>query len=290
MCWLQRRFPFSSLPLVCQGSWSRSVAVAGAGLKPTSASRVGVTVLILVRETAADGPSPTQYVIYHPAGRALLLAHREAWFAGMGCRHSLCPQRLLSPSSWLKTCCEVTAASSCCSTCNKGYTAFLFLMRGFGQSLKKQEEPYNVLNQTGSMLPWSHSFPAYCICMRACLLLCAAWPLGELVGKLFVCFSKFADDLALCAALVPGQGNQAGRGSAGQVLLAALFSHTGPQARGFSVQGWKHYSHLCSKFQLRGCFWYVKIDISKVDNYLFVLFSGTKAQSVLMSAGFGIMF
>lgn len=58
-------FPFSLLPLVCQGSWSsfrlRSVAVAGAGLKPTSyaASRVGVIVLVLVRETAADGPSPT---------------------------------------------------------------------------------------------------------------------------------------------------------------------------------------------------------------------------------------
>lgn len=110
-------------------------------------------------------------------------------------------------------------------------------MRGFGQSLKKQEEPYDVLNQTGSMLTWSHSFPACRICMQACLLLCAAWPLGELVGKLLVCFSKFADDLVLCAALVLGQGNQAGGGSASQFLLAALFSHTGPQAGGFSVLG-----------------------------------------------------
>lgn len=61
-------------------------------------------------------------------------------------------------------------------------------MRGFGQSLKKQEEPYDVLNQTGSMLIWSHSFPACRICTQACLLLCAAWPLGELVGKFWFVF------------------------------------------------------------------------------------------------------
>lgn len=75
--------------------------MAGAGLKPTScaASRVGVTVLILVRETAADVLVLPRTSFTILLGRALLLAHREARFAGMGCRHSLCPQRLLSSYS-----------------------------------------------------------------------------------------------------------------------------------------------------------------------------------------------
>lgn len=64
-----------------------------------------------------------------------------------------------------------------------------------------------------------------------------SWCREAQAGKLFVCFSKFADDLVLCAAPVLGQGNQAARGSAGQVLLAALFSCTGSRAGGFSVLG-----------------------------------------------------
>lgn len=72
---------------------------------------------------------------------------------------------------------------------------------------------------------------------------------AQVVKKFFFfLFSKLLDAGVLCAALVLGQENPAGRGSAGQALLAALFSCTHSQT-GEDYSGLKTLQSFLSKFQ-----------------------------------------
>lgn len=74
---------------------------------------------------------------------------------------------------------------------------------------------------------------------------------AQVVKKLFFffpLFSKLPDAGVLCAALVLGQENPAGRGSAGQALLAALFSCTHSQT-GEDYSGLKTLQSFLNKFQ-----------------------------------------
>lgn len=100
----------------------------------------------------------------------------------------------------------------------------------------------------------------------------------------FFFFSKFSDNMVLCAALILGQGNW---------KRECWSSLGGSIVQQHPLSSWRSlYSVLktlqsfLNKFQPREFFWCVKIDLCKMGNCLFVVFLGQK-QSFLTSAGFG---
>lgn len=99
-------------------------------------------------------------------------------------------------------------------------------------------------------------------------------------------FSRFSNDVVLCAALITETGKLGWKRECWLSLAGSIVQQHPLSGWRSLYSGLKTLQSFLNKFQPRECFWCSKIDLCKVGNCLCIVFLGQK-QSVWMSAGFG---